>query len=164
MKEFITHRVDDEAVGDWSAIQEEAAKHRRSLISIEPYSEAKRISRKQRNWIKGVLVPYLMDRWGRSRLYVEDMLKMECGQDFFVVEKYMLEGEPRFHVSSIMDLTIKHTSEFMTNCLEWCEAKGDPIDPPDPNWRKRNVANNSSSRQADTRPATELHAESDGSS
>ena len=61
MADFITERIEDVAVGDWPAIQKQAAMYRRARVTVERYSEAKEISERQIRWWKGVLLWYY--RW-----------------------------------------------------------------------------------------------------
>ncbi len=81
--EFITETIDGKAAGDWRGIQDRASKYHRARIKVDEYSDELMESEKQRRWLNGVAIPYLMDKWGRSRMWVKVHLKLCCGQDLF---------------------------------------------------------------------------------
>lgn len=71
------------ADGKWQDVIDEAAKQRRSKITVEDYSEAKEWSDQQRKWWKGVLLPALEMFTGDSQAYWEAVLKLAVMPDEF---------------------------------------------------------------------------------
>ena len=84
---YYTHKVQDEAAGDWAGIFAEAAKHNRSKITVEPYTDKDEISDQQRKWVhcKAGPIQELM-REGWSFREAKEYIKVEYGREWFVVE------------------------------------------------------------------------------
>ncbi len=137
MPEFITETIEGKSAADWRAIQAAAAKYRRARIKVDEYSEELMESEKQRKWLNGVAIPFLMDKWGRSRMWVKTQLKLCCGADLFTAKEVEMEGHTFWIISSENELTLKRTRTWIENILDYkpCEDAG--LEPPDPEWRKK---------------------------
>ena len=136
MPRFITNRVDGKAAADWRGIQDAASKHPRSLVEVSEYSEKIMESEKQRKWLNGVAIPYLMDKWGRSFAWIKLHLKLCCGPDLFKAEKVDMEGSSYWVVSSENSLTVKQAKTWIENILDYKPCEDAELTPPDPNWKK----------------------------
>lgn len=137
MPEFITETVEGQATADWRAIQAAAAKYRRARIKVVEYSEELMESEKQRKWLNGVAIPFLMDKWGRSRMWVKTQLKLCCGADLFTAKEVKIEGHTFWIISSENELTLKRTRTWIENILDYkpCEDAG--LEAPDPLWKRK---------------------------
>ena len=110
MTTFITRTIDKQAAvedGTWEDIQSEAAKHRRSKVSVESYSEAAEWSDQQRKWWKGVLLPALAEDTGDSIAYWENKLKLSVMPEDFQPITVIIDGSLLCYLPSITTLGIK---------------------------------------------------------
>ena len=115
MPTFITRLIDElPAVEDatWRDIYNEAGKHRRSIITVEDYSEAKEWSDQQRKWWKGILLPSLADSTGNSLAYWENKLKLKVMPDDFKPETTVIDGIGYTTLPSITTLGIKKMNQM----------------------------------------------------
>lgn len=139
MPEFVTETIDGKAAADWRSIQDAASKYRRARIRVDEYSLELMESERQRKWVNGVAIPYLMDKWGYSFAWVKMRLKVFCGGDLFKVERLNMGDEigVLHQITSENSLTRKQTRTWIENILDYkpCEDAG--LEPPDPNWRKK---------------------------
>ncbi len=140
MPEFITETIDGKAAADWRGIQQAASKFKRARVKVDEYSEELLESEKQRKWLNGVAIPFLMDKWGRSQMWVKVHLKLCCGQDLFQGKEVDMEGHKFWILSSENALSRKHAKTWIENILDYkpCEDAG--LEPPDPKWRKKKQA------------------------
>jgi len=129
MAEWITQRTDKQAAiinGKWSDIQLEAAKHNRSKITVEDYSEEKEITTRQINWWKGVLLPALSKDNGDSVSKWETRLKMAVLPEEFQPEIVEVNGYALNCVPSIKKLSCKKTIQLVEGSVDklhdWGEA------------------------------------------
>ncbi len=109
-KTFITRLIDGEpAVEDatWEEIRAEAAKHRRSKVSVESYSEDAEWSDHQRKWWKGILLPSLAAHTGDSIEYWETRLKLAVMPDEFQPVTVVIDGTLYKYIPSITTLGMK---------------------------------------------------------
>jgi len=146
MKTFITKQIEDEgakvASGDWDGIQKEAAKHRRSRVIVEDFSEAKELSERQLNWWKGVLLPALANHTGDSIAYWETKLKLAVLPDDFQPVTVRLHGKFYTYVPSITILGIAKMSIMVEGSVDHLrdeEKYGDEfkwVTLPDPELRR----------------------------
>ncbi len=138
MSEFLTETINGEACTNWRDIQRAAARYRRARIKVDEYSEELMESEKQRKWLNGVAIPFLMDKWGRSRMWVKTQLKLCCGADLFTAKEVEIEDNTFWIISSENELTLKRTRTWIENILDYkpCEDAG--LMPPDPLWKKQN--------------------------
>jgi len=120
MAEFITERIDNEAVGDWPGIMKQAAMYRRARITVERYSEAKEISERQIRWWKGVLLPALAEDSGDSKAYWESKLKLAVLPDDFQPEVVNFEGKELGYLPSVSSLSCKKTNELIEGSVDKC--------------------------------------------
>ena len=112
MLESITETIDSEAVADWRGIQAAAAKHHRARIKVSEYSEKIIESERQRKWLNGVAIPYLMDKWGRSHAWVKTRLKVYCGEGLFASGKErdvlsLLPGRMHVYLDAALERVIR---------------------------------------------------------
>jgi len=139
MPEFITETINNEATADWRSIQAAAAKYHRARVKVSEYSEEIMESDRQRKWLNGVAIPYLMDKWGRSHAWVKTHLKVYCGEGIFK-GRYVNMGKEVGKIlvlSSENELSIRQARTWIENILDYkpCEEAG--LEPPDPNWRRK---------------------------
>lgn len=149
-KIFITRKVDDAAAvdnGTWDDIQAEAAKHRRSRVTVESYSEEAEWSEQQRKWWKGVLLPALAKDSGNSISYWEKKLKKNVMPDDFPTTTEIIDGEEISSISSVNTLSMKKMNILIEGSVEQCHEWGfNWVTLPDKDKRKNKI----SSRQAGT--------------
>ncbi len=115
MSVFITNTIDGKAavqvIGKkaytWEDIQSEAAKHRRSKITVESYSEAAEWSDQQRKWWKDILLPALAKHTGDSIEYWETRLKLAVLPDDFQPVTVVIDGKLYKYIPSITTLGMK---------------------------------------------------------
>ena len=112
MSKHITNRVEGEATGDWKRIFEDAAKNNRSLITIEPYSEAREFTKKQIDWWKGILLPALAED-GNSEEFWETRLKLEVLPDDFQPKYAAINNQMFAIVPSIKSISGKKVELLM---------------------------------------------------
>jgi len=140
MADFITERIEDVAVGDWPAIQKQAAMYRRARVTVERYSEAKEISERQIRWWKGVLLPALAEDSGDSKAYWEARLKLAVMPDEFKLEISRFEGKEITHIPSVSTLSCKKTNELIEGSVAQCHEWGIVwVTLPDSALRKENL-------------------------
>ena len=127
--EFISNKINNEAAiedGTWQDVQKEAAKHKRSKITVEPYSEEKEITNRQINWWKGVLLPALSKDNGDSVSKWETRLKMAVLPDEFEPEIVEVNGYALNCVPSVKKLSCKKTIQLVEGSVDklhdWGEA------------------------------------------
>ncbi|KKN73494.1 hypothetical protein LCGC14_0400700 [marine sediment metagenome] len=137
MSEFLTETINGEACTNWQEIQRAAAKYRRARIKVDEYSEELMESEKQRKWLNGVAIPFLMDKWGRSRMWVKTQLKLCCGADFFTAKEVKIEGHTFWIISSENDLTLKRCRTWIENILDYAPCDKAGLEPPDPSWKSK---------------------------
>lgn len=135
--EFISETIDGQAAADWRAIQKAAGKYRRARIRVDEYTEEIMESEKQRKWLNGVAIPYLMDKWGRSRMWVKVHLKLCCGQDLFTAKEVKMEGNTFWIISSENELSVKRAQTWIENILDYKPCEDAELEPPNPNWRRK---------------------------
>jgi len=140
--EFITETIDGQAAADWRGIQQAASRWPRARVRVDEYSEKLMESEKQRKWVNGAAIPFLMDKWGRSREWVKTRLKIYCGSDLFEFNRFRILGEkdPILKISSENELTRRQMKTWIENILDYkpCEDAG--LEPPNPEWRRKKVA------------------------
>lgn len=139
MPEFITETIDGESAANWRAIQDAASKYRRARIKVSEYSEEIAESEKQRKWLNGVAIPYLMDKWGRSHAWVKTHLKVYCGEGIFK-SRYVNMGDEVGKIlvlSSENELSIKQARTWIENILDYKPCEDAELEPPDPEWRRK---------------------------
>ena len=115
MSTYITRLIDDlPAVEDatWRDIYNEAGKLRRSLITVEDYSEAKEWSEQQRKWWKGILLPKLAEHTGDSLAHWENTLKLKVMPDDFKPETTIIDWIGYTSLPSIKTLGIKKMNQM----------------------------------------------------
>jgi hypothetical protein len=118
--EFLTHKVNDEAAienGTWQDIQKEAAKHIRSKITVEDWSEFKEISYQQIRWWKGILLPALSKSNGDTENEWETRLKLAVMPDEFKPEKETIDGAEYTFIPSITILSMKKLNQLMESSV-----------------------------------------------
>lgn len=89
----------------WQDLQTYAAQFPSALITVEKYSEAKRISLQQIRWWKGVLLPALSKSTGDSIAYWEVYLKLNVMSDEFKPFVVIIGGVAMNAVPSILNLS-----------------------------------------------------------
>lgn len=139
MPDFITERIDNEAIGHWPEIMKQAAMYRRARITVERYSEAKEISERQIRWWKGVLLPALAEASGDSIAYWESTLKLAVLPDVFKPEIIKtLNGDRIAYIPSVTILTSnKKITELIEGSVDKCREWGfDWVTLPDSALRK----------------------------
>lgn len=117
-KNFVTNRVDGEAAGDWPLIQKEAAKHRRSQVTVEAFSEEREISLQQLRWWKGILLPALSKDNGDSISQWETRLKLATLPDEFQPETVMVNGLAMNYIPSVKKLSVKKTNILVEGSVD----------------------------------------------
>jgi hypothetical protein len=108
--EFITNKIEGHAAvedGKWDDIEVAAAKHRRSRITVENWTEEREWSDRQRKWWKGVLLPSLAESTGDSLAYWENKLKLAVLPDDFKPIGVQVDVSYFFYLPSITTLGIK---------------------------------------------------------
>ena len=116
MPVFITNTIDGiAAVEDktWEDVQVEAAKHRRSKITIDSYSEAAEWSDQQRKWWKGVLLPALAKDTGDSIEYWETVLKLAVMPDDFQFITATVDGKKITYLPSVTILGMRKMNQMV---------------------------------------------------
>ena len=137
MQEFISETINEQACADWQGIQNAAGNWPRARIKVSEYSEEIAESEKQRKWVNGVAIPFLMDKWGRSRMWVKVHLKLACGEDLFDAKEVKMERQTFWIISSENDLTRKKMTTWIENILDYKQCEDAGLEPPDPEWRKK---------------------------
>lgn len=121
--DYITERINNEACGDWPAIQKQAAMYRRARITVERYSEAKELTEQQRKWWKGILLPALAEDSGNSKAWWESRLKLAVMPEDFKPEIVTINGDKVAYLPSVSILSCKKTNELIegsvAKCHEW---------------------------------------------
>ncbi len=120
MPVFITNTIDGKAaVQDktWEDVQVEAAKHHRSRVTVESYSEAAEWSEGQRNWWKGILLPALEAFTGDSIAYWEAVLKLAVMPDEFKFITATVDGTKFTYLPSITTLGMKKMNQMVKGAV-----------------------------------------------
>ena len=120
--QFITHKIDNQAAlenAKWEDIQTEAAKHTRSRITVESYSEAQELSLQQIKWWKGILLPALSADTGDTVHYWENKLKLQILPDDVQPETIIIDGILYAYLPSISKLSIKKTNLLITGSVQY---------------------------------------------
>lgn len=130
MKTYITKRVEEGGVkvasvvgSDWDGIQEEAASHYRSRVTVEDWSEARELSEQQLKWWKGVLLPSLAKHTGDSIAYWETKLKLAVLPDDFEPVTIRLHGKFYTYVPSIAGLSMKKMNILVEGSVDHLHDK-----------------------------------------
>ena len=124
---YYTKKIEDQVVligHKWQDLFTEAAKHHRSRITVESYSEAKEWSEQQRKWWKGILLRKLSEDNGDSILCWENRLKKEVMPDDFPTIVEEIEGETYRSLPSITTLGIKKMNEMVEGSVAYLRDKG----------------------------------------
>lgn len=87
--------------GKWQDIIDAAAKHHRSRVVVEGYSEDAEWSDQQRKWWKGILLPALAADTGDSVEYWESVLKLAVMPDEFQFITVKVDGSELTYLPSI---------------------------------------------------------------
>ena len=114
--EFITKKIEGEAAvqdGKWDDIKAEAAKHHRSKVTVQDWSEAREWSEQQRKWWKGILLPKIVDFTGDSLAYWETKLKLAVLPDDFQPVDTTIDQVIYTYVPSITTLGIKKMNQMV---------------------------------------------------
>lgn len=118
MPSYITEKVNGEAITDWPAIHAEAAKHHRSMITVESYTEEKELTDQQRKWWKGVLLPALAKDTGYTVSFWEHKLKLAVMPEEFQPESVDINSVTFRYIPSIKDLSCKKTNQLIEGSVE----------------------------------------------
>ncbi len=116
MPVFITNTIDGVAAvqdNTWEDVQVEAAKHHRSKVTVEDYSEAKEWSDQQRKWWKGILLSALADDTGDSETYWEAVLKLAVMPDEFPPITVVVDGKKVTYLPSITILGMTKMNQMV---------------------------------------------------
>lgn len=131
MSTYITNTIEGQAAvqdGKWDDVQTEAAKHRRSKITVESYTGAKEWSDQQRKWWKGILLPSLVDATGDSLEYWETTLKLAVQPEIFKPVGVVVNGVGYTYMKSIKILNMHQMNFMVTGSVahlrEYPEYKG----------------------------------------
>ena len=125
--EYFTHKIDGQAAlenATWDDIQKEAAKHRRSRIVVESYSEAKQMSLQQIRFWKGVLLPALSKSSGDSIAWWENYLKLEILPDDFQPIECCIDGNWFRYLPSITSLSITKANQLVEGSVDHLRNRG----------------------------------------
>ena len=126
MSEFYTHKVDGLTVLEahtWIDIQKETAKHRRSRIVVESYSEAKQMSVQQIRFWKGVLLPQLSKSSGDSVAWWENHLKLNVMPEDFKPIEVDVDGDLFKYLPPITALSIKKANQLVEGSVDYLRNK-----------------------------------------
>lgn len=116
MPEFVTNKIEGVAAvqdGKWDDVHAEAAKHQRSRVTVENWSEAREWSDRQRKWWKGVLLPSLSKATGDSVAYWENKLKLNVMPDEYQPIITQVDNAVYVHLESITKLGAKKMNEMV---------------------------------------------------
>lgn len=116
MPVFITNTIDGVAAVEdntWEDVQGEAAKHRRSKVTVESYSEDAEWSDHQRKWWKGILLPALAEDTGDSIAYWESVLKLAVMPDDFQFITIYVEAKEITYLPSITILGMTKMNQMV---------------------------------------------------
>jgi len=132
MATFITKQIDGQAAGNWQAIQKAAAKHHRSLITVEEFSPDAPITNQQIKFWWTVPVKLLQEP-GYSKHEAEEILK----KSKFLREFFVHRVRSRTIILSIRDMTIAEGIDICECCHTGMpEDFGIDCPLPDHDWRK----------------------------
>lgn len=115
----------------WQAAYNEAARHDKFIVIVEPYDEQKEISRQQMKYLHGVVFTTFAREMFCSKLWAEITLKRSCGEEWLIKRVDNTEI-----ILSKTVLTPTQCSQWIENIWDWCESKNIHIPPPDKDWRK----------------------------
>jgi hypothetical protein len=118
MPTYICELVEGKPISDWKAIYAEAAKHKRSRVTVESYSEKAEQTDQQRKWWKGVLLPALAADSGDSISYWETRLKLAVMPEEFIPETKKINGVEFTFVPSITKLSMKQFNHLIEGSVE----------------------------------------------
>lgn len=130
---IIGKTINGQPVCQWPELHKECARHERFVIEVRKYDEQAEISRQQMAYLHAAVFPALAEYTGVSELMAETILKIKCGEQWFI---RVLDGKKL--IGSKTDLTVKQTSKWMENIWEYLDKVGCKVMPPDPEWYKNN--------------------------
>lgn len=113
MPRFKGQLVDGKAAADWKAIYAACSKHERFIVEVRKYDEQAEITRNQRAWWKGVLLPALAKDTGDSVEWWETRLKLSVLPDELKPETVVLHNIPFSYVPSITKLSVKQMNQLI---------------------------------------------------
>lgn len=119
MLKLLCHKINGVAAYNTKAVYAECQKHERSIITVEPYSEAAEISDNQRKWWKGVLLPALSKYNGEHVRTWEIRLKLAVMPDEFQPEKTIVCGQVFYSVPSITKLSMKKLNTLIEGAVDF---------------------------------------------
>lgn len=124
--------IDGEATCNWPEIHNEAARHKRFMITVEEWTEEKEISRQQMAYLHAVVFPVFAKEMHCSLLWAEITLKRCCGEQWLIrrVDKTEI-------ILSKTILSVNQCNKFLENIWDWCGSKNIHIPEPDKDWRKK---------------------------
>jgi len=140
MPTFITQLIEGEPAvvgGSWENIQKAAAKHQRSMITVEEYSPDAPITNQQIKfwWTKPVA---LLQEPGYSKHEAEEILKKST----FLREFFVHKVRGHTVILSIRDMTIKEGIDIFECCYTGMPKEfGIPCPLPDKRWREHQKEN-----------------------
>lgn len=140
MKEFLVNRVGGEPIPigwDWQDLQTYAVQFPSALITVEKYSEAKRISLQQLRWWKGILLPALSQN-GETISQWETRLKLAVLPDDFNPQMVMVDRLAVNFIPSVSILSCVKASILVEGSVAHCrdECGLQWVTLPDPLKRK----------------------------
>ena len=119
---------DNRPLGDWPNIIKEANKYLKAGIWVEDMGDDSQISLAQMAYIYSVVIPVLKKE-GYSQLDAENLLKVQCGEQWLVK---VIEGQ-RYILSKTV-LTVKQGTEWIENIMSFMDSIGWPVPPPNKYW------------------------------
>lgn len=136
MSEYFQGRTDEQgnALTQWPAIHQEAAKHPRFAIKV--MNEDEWMTDRQRRWYKGVCLKGLSEWNGDTVDEWDYRLKVECGSEIFTMLKFKYGEMTYWRPESITSKSKKQMTEFIENILSTSITMDWPVYPPDPDLRK----------------------------
>ena len=142
MPRFITKKIDKQVAFDRPGFDAAVNKYDRAVIEVRKYDPAREISLLQMGWLhcENGPISVMADHLGVSRLIAETILKVKCGEEWFIKD---IDG--REVVLSKTTLSITQTNKWFENIFDFCEKIKCPVPPPDKDWKlnkkKRKKAN-----------------------
>lgn len=130
MKEYRGRTTDGKPIAMWPDIHKECASHERFIITVDKFDEEREISKQQMKYLYAVVFPALAEYMGCSKLMAEITLKRKCGAEWLVKEIDKAQV-----ILSKKSLSVKKTTLWMENIMDFMETIGCPVPPPDKDWR-----------------------------